>query len=174
MSFFHLKQLSFLQLSLNKFNGTLQLDMFRRLPPYLYILGLSHNNLSVDTTVNDDPSLSSIPNLLILLLPSCKLKEFPSFLRNQSQLSILDLSNNQIQGTIPKWIWKFDLMTCLNLSNNLLTDLEGPFENPRSNLLMIDLHSNQLHGSVPFFSKYAVHLDYSSNKFNSIPLHFRK
>ncbi|KAK7401432.1 hypothetical protein VNO78_12915 [Psophocarpus tetragonolobus] len=168
VSLFHLRKLDFLQLSLNQFNGTIQLDIFWRLPNLLS-LGLSHNNLSVDATFNDDPNLSSYINKRRLLLASCKLKEFPTFLRDQSQLISLDLSNNQIQGIIPNWIWIFDFMLHLNLSNNFLTELQGPFENLTSKILVLDLHSNQLRGSIPIFTKYAGLLDYSSNRFSFIP-----
>ncbi|KAL1321753.1 hypothetical protein HN51_066640 [Arachis hypogaea] len=174
MSFSLLKRLSLLQLSLNQFNGTIKLERFQTLPN-LDVLGLSHNNLLVDaTTIENNPSLPPFPRLSMLLLASCKLKEFPSFLRNQSQLRLLDLSNNQIHGTIPKWIWKFEFMIILNLSKNFLTDLEKPFENPGSNLLRLDLHSNQLQGTVPMITKYGSHLDYSSNKFNSFPSDIHK
>ncbi|XP_061353050.1 receptor-like protein 7 [Gastrolobium bilobum] len=170
---FHMKNLDFLQLSSNQFNGTIRLDMFWRLPN-LHTLGLSHNNLSVDTTFNDDPSISLYPSKKRLLLASCKLREFPAFLRNQSQLISLDLSSNQIQGTIPNWIWRFDSMVDLNISNNFLTDLEGPFENLVSNIILLDLHSNQLGGSIPTFPKYAAMLDYSSNRFSFFPPHTKK
>ncbi|KAK7339950.1 hypothetical protein VNO77_20639 [Canavalia gladiata] len=168
MSLFQLKVIDFLQLSFNQFNGTVRLEMIWRFPN-LRTLGISHNNLSVDTTFNDDANLSSIPSKNRLLLGSCNLKEFPTVLRNQSQITTLDLSNNQIEGKIPNWIWRFDYMVHLNLSNNFLTSLEGPIENISYGALMIDLHSNQLGGSIPFFIKNAVLLDYSSNKFSYIP-----
>ncbi|KAK7286843.1 hypothetical protein RJT34_22140 [Clitoria ternatea] len=173
-SFFHLKSLGYLHLSSNQFNGTLRLDMFQE-PHSLEILGLSDNNLVVDTTFSDDHGLSPFPNLKNLYLGNCKLREFPAFLRNQSQqLVALDLSNNQIQGMIPNWAWRFENMVNLNLSNNFLTGIEGPFENLTCNIMMVDLHSNQLQGPIPTFIKSAVHLDFSSNKFNFIPHDFRK
>ncbi|KAJ1378803.1 Leucine-rich repeat [Sesbania bispinosa] len=168
VSLFQLQGLRFLQLSANEFNGTIQLDMIRRLQS-LHTLGLSHNKLSVDITFNDDHGLSSFPIMKYLLLASCNLREFPGFLRNQPQLHALDLSNNQIHGMIPNWIWRFDSLVYLNLSNNFLTNLEGPFHDLNSNLYILDLHSNQLPGSIPIFTKYAVHLDYSSNRFSIAP-----
>ncbi|KAG4936927.1 hypothetical protein AAZX31_18G186700 [Glycine max] len=172
-SIFHINGLRFLQLSANEFNGTIKLVMIQRLHN-LHTLGLSHNKLSVDIIVNDDHDLSSFPSMKYILLASCKLREFPGFLRNQSQLNALDLSNNQIQGIVPNWIWRFDSLVYLNLSNNFLTNMEGPFDDLNSNLYILDLHSNQLSGSIPTFTKYAVHLDYSSNKFNTAPLDLDK
>ncbi|KAL2330686.1 hypothetical protein Fmac_018267 [Flemingia macrophylla] len=169
-SLFLLEGLRFLQLSANKFNGTIRLDMIQRLKN-LHTLGLSSNDLSVNITSNND---HDFPRLEYILLGSCKLGKFPGFLRNQSQLHALDLTNNQIQGIIPNWIWRFDSLVYLNLSNNFLTNMEGPFEDLNSNLYILDLHSNHLSGSIPTFTKYAVHLDYSSNKFSIAPLDMDK
>ncbi|XP_054782618.1 receptor-like protein 7 [Prosopis cineraria] len=167
VSIFHLKRLTLLQLSSNKFNGTIHLDMMRSMEN-LATLDLAHNNLLVDTTLVNNHNLSSFPKLNNFMLASCKLKEFPSFLRNQSNLLYLDLSSNQIQETIPNWIWRFDFMVFLNLSNNFLTDFEGPFQNISSNVFLLDLHSNQLKGHPPIFPKNVIYLDYSSNRFSSI------
>ncbi|XP_028776837.1 receptor-like protein 7 [Neltuma alba] len=167
VSIFQLKRLTLLQLSANKFNGTIDLGMMRSMEN-LATLDLAHNNLLVDTTLVNNHNLSSLPKLNNFMLGSCKLKEFPSFLRNQSNLLYLDLSSNQIRGTIPNWIWRFDFMVFLNLSNNFLTDLEGPFHNITSNLFLLDLHSNQLKGHPPIFPKNVIYLDYSSNGFSSI------
>ncbi|KHN11853.1 receptor-like protein 7 [Glycine soja] len=173
MSFLHLRSLGYLHLSSNKFNGTIRLDMFQKLQN-LHILGLSDNNLTVDATFNDDHGLSSFPMLKNLYLGNCKLRKIPSFLSNQSQLVALDLSNNQIEGMIPNWIWRFDNMLDMNLSNNFFIGMEGPFENLICNAWMVDLHSNQLRGSIPNFVRGAVHLDFSNNKFSFIPPDIRE
>ncbi|KAL2337395.1 hypothetical protein Fmac_011841 [Flemingia macrophylla] len=169
MSIFQLKRLRLLQLTKNKFNGTTQLGMLGRLQN-LSTLDLSHNNLLVDASIKDDHDAPLFPNLKTLWLGSCNLRAFPDFLRNKPSLLYLDLSSNQIEGKIPNWIWKFNYMVVLNLSYNILTDFEGPFQNLSSNLLKLDLHSNQLQGSAPTFLKNAIYLDYSSNRFNSINL----
>ncbi|CAJ1807798.1 unnamed protein product [Sphenostylis stenocarpa] len=175
VSIFHLEGLRFLQLSANQFNGTIALHMIQRLQS-LHTLGLSHNKLSIDMTFidDDDDGISSFPSMKYLLLGSCNLGEFPGFLRNHPQLHALDLSNNRIHGIIPNWIWRFDTLVYLNLSNNFLTTMEGPFDNLNSNLYILDLHSNQLLGSIPTYTKYAVHLDYSNNKFSTAPLDLDK
>jgi len=168
VSIFRLEGLRFLQLSTNNFSGTIALDMIQRLQS-LHTLGLSHNELSVDITFIDDHDNSSFPSMKYLLLGSCNLGKIPGFLRNHPQLHALDLSNNQIHGIIPNWIWRFDSLVYLNLSNNFFRKMEGPFDDLDSKLYILDLHSNQLHGSIPTFTKYVVHLDYSSNKFSSSP-----
>ncbi|KAM5559141.1 hypothetical protein ABKV19_020668 [Rosa sericea] len=103
-----------------------------------------------------------------LSLASNKLTRFPDFLRNQSHLTNLDLSDNQIQGQIPNWIWILDSLQKLNLSCNSLESLEAPLLNSTyvNDLSVVDLHSNQLQGHFPLFfsSRY---LDYSRNNFSS-------
>ena len=62
------------------------------------------------------------------LLSSCHLLEFPKFLEAQNELQTLDLSNNKIEGKIPKWFWNIGKETLgyLNLSFNLLSKFEHP------------------------------------------------
>ncbi|VVA14291.1 PREDICTED: receptor [Prunus dulcis] len=114
-----------------------------------------------------DGSYPTFPEIEYLDLASTNLRTFPDFLRNQSKLISLDLSENQIQGKIPHWIWSLNHLDCLNLSCNSLVTLEAPLLN--STVLTLDLHSNQLQGQIPTFIPFAVYLDYSSNHFNSIP-----
>ncbi|KAL6571122.1 hypothetical protein OROGR_000672 [Orobanche gracilis] len=168
VSLFDLPRLEFLQLSSNQFNGTMQLDLLRRLQ-HLHTFGLSHNNVNVDATFSDDDGLPSLPSMLNILLASCNLREFPGFLRNQSRLLSMDLSKNQIEGVIPNWIWRLEYLINLNISNNFLTGLEGPFENISSSLFKVDLNSNKLQGMAPIFMEYIVYLDYSSNRFSLLP-----
>ncbi|KAG5095426.1 hypothetical protein JHK84_051014 [Glycine max] len=162
---FQLRSLSVLELSSNKLNGTLKLDVIHRLEN-LTTLGLSHNHLSIDTNFADVGLISSIPNMNIVELASCNLTEFPSFLRNQSKITILDLSSNNIQGSIPTWIWQLNSLVQLNLSHNLLSNLEGPVQNSSSNLSLLDLHDNHLQGKLQIFPVHATYLDYSSNNFS--------
>ncbi|PRQ31604.1 putative leucine-rich repeat-containing, plant-type, leucine-rich repeat domain, L [Rosa chinensis] len=111
-------------------------------------------------------SSSSFLQLDHLGLASNKLTTFPDFLRNQSHLTNLDLSNNQIQGQIPNWIWSFDSLREINLSCNSLGSLEAPLLNSTYVLSLVDLHSNQLRGQIPLFLS-GEYMDYSRNNFNS-------
>ncbi|XP_061368250.1 receptor-like protein 7 [Gastrolobium bilobum] len=166
-SIFQLSTLSILELSSNKFNGSLELNKLLELRN-LTILDLSYNKLSVNVNVIH-ADMSSFPDIGNLKLASCNLKTFPDFLRNQSMLYSLDLSDNQIQGKVPNWIWNLYNLESLNISHNLLTDLEGPLQNLTSNFVVLDLHHNQLQGPIPFFPKSPVtYLDYSSNKFSAV------
>jgi Leucine-rich repeat (LRR) protein len=159
ISIFQLKSLSQLKLSFNKFNGSIHLGKFLELKN-LTFLDVSYNNLFlIGNPINVEPS--SITKIEILRLASCNLNVFPSFFINQLTLEELDLSNNQIQGVLPNWIWKINCLDRLNISHNFLTELEGPLTNLSSSTIdTVDLHNNLLQGPIPVFLKYAFYLDY--------------
>ncbi|XP_042043322.1 receptor-like protein 33 [Salvia splendens] len=138
--FFQLQNMLSLRLSDNLFNATFELNKIQSLTN-LSELTLSNNNLSIDTT-----NMSSTSNLYTLHMSSCNLHDFPN-LRNLSYLADLDLSNNHLRGDIPSWIWGSG-MSSLNLSLNLLTDLQKPYHIPTS-LDTLDLHSNLLSCEFP-------------------------
>ncbi|KAH6761922.1 hypothetical protein C2S52_019355 [Perilla frutescens var. hirtella] len=164
-SFFRLGSLVSLSLSNNLFNGTFHLEKIWRLE----YVDLSYNNLSIDGTNTDSSSYGLLP-LHELGLASCNLSKFPDFLKHLS-LRDLDLSNNQIAGNIPSWIWEIGngTLSRLNLSSNLLVDLQKPYRFPAS-LVILDLHSNKLQGELPPLPGSAVYVDYSNNYFDkSIP-----
>nr|XP_028957508.1 receptor-like protein 6 [Malus domestica] len=164
VSIFNFRGLETLTLSSNNFsafpfNGPHQL-------PNLAEIDLSHNSLLVLYN-GSNSSYSSFPQIVYFNLVSNKLRTFPVFLRNQTYLTELDLSNNQIQGQLPNWIWKLDSLDYLNVSNNALESLEGPFINSTSHVSELDLHSNQLKGPISIVPPHAEYLGYSNNHFSS-------
>ncbi|KAI3936572.1 hypothetical protein MKW92_030060, partial [Papaver armeniacum] len=101
------------------------------------------------------------PQVQTLGLSSCNLTEFPIFLKYQSQLRELDLSNNHIHGKIPNWIGKIGngSLSSLNLSYNFLEDPNRPLpiDSFKSMFSIIDLHSNRLQGKnliLPLSKQY--------------------
>ncbi|KAK8714003.1 hypothetical protein V6N13_149205 [Hibiscus sabdariffa] len=100
MFVFEIQGLQSLSLSWNKFSAVIPLSAFQKLKN-LTTLDLSYNNLSIDSSFTNLP----FPNVYELNLASCNLTRFPEFLKNLSLLQHLDLSNNQIHGQIPSWIW---------------------------------------------------------------------
>ncbi|KAK9221109.1 hypothetical protein WN944_009534 [Citrus x changshan-huyou] len=157
-SIFELVNLTFFALSFNNFSGSVELYDFAKLKN-LKVLALSNISLSVSTklTVN-----SSFPNLFFLVLPACNISEFPDVLRTQHQLEWLDLSENQIRGRIPSWMWDIGVHTLfrLYLSRNFLTSIDHL---PWKNLQYLTLDSNLLQGSLPDLPPHMVQFSISSN-----------
>lgn len=161
-----LTKLVHIDLSFNQFNGPIPYSLFSI--PSLQEISLSHNNLSGQLREYDSSSVSKISTLK---LASCKLKSFP-YLKHQSRLVHLDLSDNQIDGDIPNWIWEVGngSLLHLNLSHNQLVGIQEPYSIP--NLTVLDLHSNKLHGTIPILPPYGInYIDFSSHFFaSSIPV----
>lgn len=126
-------------------------------------LDLSYNSLAVDASSRN---YSFSPMLEFLNLASCKLREIPN-LKNQSQLHYLYLSENQISGEIPNWIWQVSVpgLHCLNLSHNLLAGFQEPHSIPA--FRSIDLSFNQLRGNIDHLPKNTIYIDFSNNNFTS-------
>ncbi|KAI3879979.1 hypothetical protein MKX03_020387 [Papaver bracteatum] len=166
--FFQLFNLGSLILSSNNFYGTISLPVLFHKLRNLHTLDLSGNRLSINTT---GANFELFPQFEWLELSSCNLTEFPSFLKNQSVLEVLNLSNNQIHGKIPNWIWKIGGkgitgLNRLNLSYNFLEDSDQPFPpNSFPSLADLMLRSNLLQGKNPILPSHTWILDYSLNNF---------
>ncbi|KAK9933651.1 hypothetical protein M0R45_020836 [Rubus argutus] len=92
MSIFNFRRLTWLDLSSNNFSGSFPLDDLQQLRN-LSDLRLSDNNLFLTHDATNF-SYSYFPQFQFLMLASGKLTTFPNFLRNQSKLYRLDLSDN--------------------------------------------------------------------------------
>ncbi|XP_062081165.1 receptor-like protein 33 [Humulus lupulus] len=143
------QNLRHLDLSSNKFSGTLELEKLL-ISKRLAYLDLSSNNISVTFGNTKNYSLD---NLEELYLSSCNITEFPHILKSSKILSTLDLSHNQIQGSAPKWLWEVGKNSLYNLtlSHNFLTYIE-PL--PWNRLLYLDLSSNSFSGPLPIIASY--------------------
>ncbi|OAY65305.1 Receptor-like protein 12 [Ananas comosus] len=169
---FTLTQLHYLDLSSNNFNGTVELGSFWSLRNLSH-LSLSNNKLTVIDGEYNYSSASS-PQISSLYLASCNLTKFPAALMYLPNLTDLDLSSNQIHGAIPLWIWEIgqNNLTRLILSHNMLTNVERSLSIlPLPYIEILDLSYNMLDGPVPLpQGRYQVVLDYSNNRFSSVPL----
>ncbi|XVF79494.1 hypothetical protein PTKIN_Ptkin14bG0227400 [Pterospermum kingtungense] len=181
-----LVNLSILDLSSNRLKGTINLDMFSNLI-YLWIFGLSSNNLSL--TFNNSVNYV-LPNLQFVYLNSCNITEFPEFLKGSEVLRHLDLSKNRIHGRISKFPWKeiqfLDLhsnfiqgdLPALPLNINFFSvsnnNLNGEISNicNMKSLEILDLSHNNFSGIIPqcigSFSQSLSSLNLKMNKFHGI------
>ncbi|CAO2819890.1 unnamed protein product [Amaranthus hypochondriacus] len=118
--------------------------------PYLRKLELSGINLTFPPLVANN-NLSSLPNFETLVLESCNLTEFPQFLRTQNELQFLDITGNDIVGTIPQWFVNKTTKSLigLSLSGNYLTGFEQPQTMlPWYNLEVLYLSDNNFQGKL--------------------------
>ncbi|KAM3754644.1 hypothetical protein ACB098_03G181700 [Castanea mollissima] len=161
-------KLQVLCLSSINLKGKVELNIFFEIKELQY-LDLSGNKVFVSkTNIN-----STLPKFSYLLMSSCNLTEFPDFLKAQNELQSLDLSNNNIEGKIPKWFWNVgkETLVSLNLSFNLLSKFEQPpVVLPRKNMYILDLSSNMFQESFPIPPLFTSYFFASKNNFTgSIP-----
>ncbi|XP_062081178.1 receptor like protein 22-like [Humulus lupulus] len=158
-SIFQQVNLTDLLLSSNNLSGVVQFDQFSKLKK-LQALILSNNSLSLVSNSNNNDTL---PNTLFYLyLSSCGISEFPYSLRSLENLRYLDLSNNQIEGSVPHWLWNVgkDSLDILDISHNSLTQI---VQIPWKNLKYINLRSNRLQGHLPIPPPYTMYFSISNN-----------
>ena len=161
-------KLQLLYLSSINLRGKVELNIFFEIKE-LQALDLSGNKvLASKENIN-----STLPKFSYLRLSSCNLTEFPKFLEAQNGLQTLDLSNNNIEGKVPKWFWNVgkETMGYLNLSFNLLSKFEQPsVVLPWKNMYHLDLSSNMFQESFPIPPLFTKYFFASKNNFTgSIP-----
>jgi len=160
-----LSELEYLYLDGNRLEGDVtesHLSNFSKLR-HLY---LSDNSLSLKIDPNWVPPFE----LYVLKLRSCMLgPTFPSWLQTQRSLAFLDISDNGLNGSVPKLFWNnLENVQCLNMSQNNLT---GAIPNTSMKLLntpFIILNSNRFEGKIPSFLLQASELRLSDNKFSDL------
>ncbi|KAF8007439.1 hypothetical protein BT93_K1447 [Corymbia citriodora subsp. variegata] len=156
-----LQNLQALFLVRNNFSGTVELDNFLKLKQ-LAVLQLSSNRLSCHTSSAN----VVLPQLDVLGLRSCNLSKFPAFLQNQKYMNWLDLSNNNIRGEVPFWVWNgsFNYMQYLNLSHNFLTSLDRYYPINPLYMYTMDLSHNMLKGPPPEAPRSIMYYIVSNNR----------
>nr|XP_034583151.1 receptor-like protein 19 isoform X2 [Setaria viridis] len=170
-SLFQLTNLEYLGLGSNKLTGTIELGSIWRLKNLTY-LDLGNNMISLAEKEGDTIFSYSL-KIQTLNLASCNLTKFPEPLKYLDTIQYLDLSNNQIEGAIPSWMWENRLVE-LNLSHNMFTTLEKSPTVQMTDLDSLDLSFNRIQGSIPMPSTPSdlVLLDYSNNDFSTMEPNF--
>ncbi|KAG9441194.1 hypothetical protein H6P81_017048 [Aristolochia fimbriata] len=161
-----LSELQVLDLSLNNLGGSLTEAHFLLLQK-LKILKLASNSFIFQV----NPSWVLPFQVTSLFLGSCHLgPRFPLWLQNQNAVSFLDLSNASISDTIPEWFW--DISSNLSLLNLSYNHIQGQLPNPFrvGAYADVDLRSNQLQGQLPLPYSPLSLFDVSNNQLSG-PLH---
>ncbi|PIA31091.1 hypothetical protein AQUCO_05300131v1 [Aquilegia coerulea] len=164
-----LKNLQILYLHSNLLSGRVNFSIFQNLQ-YLYDLQLNSNHLEllIETPKTTGTSnVTYIQQFESLTLNSCRLKEFPYFLRYQEHLKWLDLSFNNIHGRVPKWMWNVSTRTMvyMDFSSNFLSGFDQPpVMLPWVNLQRFKIDSNMLRGSLPIPSPSILAYEVQNNK----------
>ncbi|KAL6838519.1 hypothetical protein ACP4OV_031764 [Aristida adscensionis] len=175
-SLFELPRLEYLDLSSNCLQG-ISMSSSSKISSSLQTLKFSANNLNgefdffwlrnctmlkkIDLSGNTDLAIDigfrgRVPpfQLKKLMLSGCKLDRSiiarPNFLYTQRHLQILDLSNTNLTGSMPDWIFTNEAtLIYLDLSNNSLVGSINPMWQHQSNLQMINISTNQFIGQLP-------------------------
>ncbi|KAH0926089.1 hypothetical protein HID58_018345, partial [Brassica napus] len=143
-----LSNLEYLYLGSNNFrdNSPVDLNVFSSLKK-LVRLDLSGIPLST-SNITSDSDFSS--NFEFLFLSSCNITEFPDFIRDQRNLMSIYLSNNNIKGQVPDWLWRLQELRYLDLHNNgLIGRVSMAMERVLTIYTIIDFSGNRIHGQVP-------------------------
>ncbi|CAN6710991.1 unnamed protein product [Malus baccata var. baccata] len=166
----NMSSLAHLDLSSNQFEGVISESHFSGLSR-LRFLSLSSTSLTLNFHSKWVPPFQ----LDSIILGSCKMgPHFPNWLQTQKSYSSLDISNAGIFDILPSWFWErlshAPEMGYVDLSNN---QIRGTLTNSQINFVcfsrLLNLSWNQLEGPVPpFLLKASSSLLLSHNKFSGL------
>ncbi|XP_052153522.1 receptor-like protein 1 [Oryza glaberrima] len=202
---FSLPHIELLDLSANLLEGPIPISISSNLSLSLKNIRFSQNNLSGtfpfiwlrNLTKLEEIDFSGNPNLAVdinfpgwippfqlkrLVLSSCELDKStlsePYFLHTQHHLKVLDLSDNNLTGNMPNWLFRKETaLVSLNLGNNLLTGSFAPVCRTCEFFQYLNLSMNRIEGQLPsnissMFPILSI-LDFSNNNFSGqIPTSF--
>ncbi|OAY69012.1 LRR receptor-like serine/threonine-protein kinase GSO1 [Ananas comosus] len=132
------------------------------LPNTLVALDLSENSIAGPL-----PLIWNTPQLSNLLLSSNQINgSIPSYICKLEVLEVLDLSNNSLSGELPQ-CWNNSSLLVLDLSNNNLTSEIPSSIGSLSSLTLLHLNNNNFYGELPLELQHCnnlVLLDLSNNE----------
>ncbi|XP_057950913.1 receptor-like protein EIX2 [Malania oleifera] len=159
----HLHELEVLDVSSNSLEGAVSEAHLSNLSK-LQILDLSFNSLILEFSSEWVPPFQ----LDIIRLASCRLgPHFPKWLQTQSNFFLLDISASGIEDTVPTWFWDLSpRLLYLNLSCNQISGTIPDLSLKFTAFPAIDFSSNHFNGSIPLFSPNLSSLILSKNMFS--------
>ncbi|KAF7006148.1 hypothetical protein CFC21_021213 [Triticum aestivum] len=194
-SVFALSCLEYLDLSENLLQGHIPISSSWKCTSSLHTIRLSDNRLSgqfdffwlrncaklkeIDLSRNTDLVIQVqmhgwVPKFQLntLRLSWCNLDKSmitePHFLHTQNHLQFLDLSNNNLPGSMPNWLFtNKTTLVYLNLANNSLVGSLDLIGQPQTNLKQVNVSLNLVEGQLPanigFMFPHLIILDVSRN-----------
>ncbi|CAN6568143.1 unnamed protein product [Malus baccata var. baccata] len=166
----NMSSLAYLDLSSNQFEGVISASHFSGLSR-LRFFSLSSTSLTLNFHSKWVPPFQ----LDYIILGSCKMgPHFPNWLQTQKSYRTLDISNAGISDILPSWFWErlshAPKIDYVDLSNN---QIRGTIPNSQINFVcfsrQLNLSWNQLEGQVPpFLLKASSSLFLSHNKFSGL------
>ncbi|XP_065013592.1 receptor-like protein 15 [Musa acuminata AAA Group] len=156
-----LSNLNILSLSSNSLEGTMSELHFANLTK-LSELDVSENSLVISVGYDWIPPFQ----LQSIRLKSCKLgPAFPRWLRSQNSIKDLDMSNTSIEDVLPDWFWNISAFS-INLSQNQINGTLPTFSEQMTNLATLKLSMNLLEGPIPRLPPSLSYLYLYSNSFS--------
>ncbi|XP_039136194.1 receptor-like protein EIX1 [Dioscorea cayenensis subsp. rotundata] len=153
-----LANLRILQLKENSFVGTLTEHHFLNLTD-LYYMDFSYNLLQLNVPNDWVPPFHA----LTIMMCSCRISSvFPAWLKTQTGLEYLCLSEAEISGNVPTWFWNLSSngLVLLNISHNNLSGILPTLQH--SSLEIIDMSHNKFEAIVSATNLRSLHLQKNS------------
>uniref|UniRef100_A0A7N2MI88 Leucine-rich repeat-containing N-terminal plant-type domain-containing protein n=1 Tax=Quercus lobata TaxID=97700 RepID=A0A7N2MI88_QUELO len=158
--------LTILNLSNNKFSGSLNYFLCSYFATSLIYLDFSNNQLSGGLP----NCFMQCQNLIVLNLANNNLSgEIPSFTTSLIKLRVLDLSNNNFLGELPWSLRNCKRLSFLNLRDNSFSGkLPAWIGESLSSLVILNLHSNKFHGCIQLQLCWLAHIQFLDLSQNNI------
>ncbi|KAL0451898.1 UNVERIFIED_CONTAM: Receptor-like protein 9a [Sesamum latifolium] len=153
--FSNLQSLEYVSLSYNHFEGSVSFSSFGN-NSRLQVFELDSHNKELNV-YTESPYWKPLFQLKVFRLSNCILnkpdRKVPSFLWNQHDLRVVNLSDNGMTGEALTWLIKNNLkLECLSLRNNRLTGEFSLHPDSRNvDMFWLDASVNQIQGELPYF-----------------------